>query len=128
MDNAKIGQTVKAHYNSGTYVGEIVEDRGKDYLVKVLAVVKHPLQGDLHNYGKTENVFFHRRKALSYLEKTNVSKSAVHPFEDDVPDYLESLKEAIDLLKRKLSKDETEFNQAAKLNLQELEKDYFKSK
>ncbi|SDK08228.1 kinase-associated lipoprotein B [Sediminibacillus albus] len=126
MDNASIGDIVKAHYKSGSYIGEIVEDRGENYLVKVLAVVKHPLQGDLHNYGKTENVFFHQRKALSYLEKMNVSKPAVHPYtEDTIPDYQASLKQSLNEMKEKLTKEDSQFNNQAKESLDDLERHYF---
>ncbi|WP_407271913.1 sporulation phosphorelay system protein KapB [Radiobacillus sp. PE A8.2] len=125
MDNATIEQTVLAHYRSGSYFGKIIEDRGERYLVEVLAVKKHPLQGDLHNYGETENVFFHQRKALSYKEKMNVSKSAVHIHDEEIPIYKDSLKQAVDALKTKLSKDDKPFNHAALNSLKELEKYYF---
>ncbi|WP_077624983.1 kinase-associated lipoprotein B [Sediminibacillus massiliensis] len=126
MDDAKAGELVKAHYKSGTYIGEVVEDRGDKYLVKVLAVAKHPLQGDLHNYGQTENVFFHQRKALSYQEKMNVSKPAVHPYQEtQAPDYKESLRESLESLKQKLEKEESSFNEKAKQNISDLEKQYF---
>ncbi|WP_226035867.1 kinase-associated lipoprotein B [Aquibacillus saliphilus] len=125
MDNAKIGEIVKAHYNSGTYIGEVIEERGKDYLIKVIAVLKHPLQGDLHNFGQTEDVFFHQRKALSFQEKTNVSRSAVHPFNEAVPDYYVSLKQSVDALKVKLSAKESDFNKKAMKNLGDLEQQYF---
>ncbi|MGP4076620.1 kinase-associated lipoprotein B [Halobacillus sp. K22] len=122
------GALVKAHYKTGIYVGEVVEDRNRFYLVKILAVDKHPMQGDLHNPGQTEDVFFHQRKALSYNEKANVQKEAVHPFEEDtVPDYNESLKLAVEKLKAKLTRRETEFNQNAKQQLEDLEKQYFRS-
>lgn len=126
MSEIKQGALVKAHYKSGIYVGEMIEDRNSFYLVKILAVLKHPMQGDLHNPGKTENVFFHQRKALSYLEKTNVQKEAVHPYEDqEVPEYKASLKQSVKHLKEKLERRETEFNLNAKAQLQELEKQYF---
>ncbi|MDL4842542.1 sporulation phosphorelay system protein KapB [Aquibacillus rhizosphaerae] len=128
MENAKNGELVRAHYKSGTYIGEVIEERGENYLIKVLAVVKHPLQGDLHNFGKTEDVFFHQRKALSYLEKMNVSKPAVHPFREEVPNYLQSLRNSVNQLKEKLtSKDkDSSFNQAAMTSLEQLEREYFK--
>ncbi|WP_394218546.1 kinase-associated lipoprotein B [Halobacillus trueperi] len=119
------GSIVKAHYKTGIYIGEVVEDRNRFYLVKVLAVDKHPMQGDLHNPGKTEEVFFHQRKALSYNEKANVQKEAVKPFEGEIPSYEDSLKEAVDALKTKLVRRETEFNQSAKKQLDDLEKQYF---
>ncbi|MBX0357359.1 kinase-associated lipoprotein B [Halobacillus sp. Nhm2S1] len=119
------GSIVKAHYKTGIYIGEVIEDRNRFYLVKVLAVEKHPMQGDLHNPGKTEEVFFHQRKALSYNEKANVQKEAVKPFEGEIPSYEESLKEAVDALKSKLERRETEFNKSAKNQLDDLEKQYF---
>lgn len=122
---AQIGQIVKAHNKSGTYIGEVLQDRDRKYLVKVLAVVKHPMQGDLHNPGQTENVFFHERKALSYNEKVNVSKSAVHAYDDEIPAYDQSLKKAVNDLKTKLQQEESEFNQQALNTLTNLEGQYF---
>ncbi|UOQ46063.1 kinase-associated lipoprotein B [Halobacillus salinarum] len=119
------GDQVKAHYKSGIYLGEIVEDRNRHYLVKVLAVDKHPMQGDLHNPGKTEEVFFHQRKALSFHEKANVQKEAVHPYHDEIPDYQQSLKESVAKLKEKLTRRETEFNAHALKQVHDLEKQYF---
>lgn len=120
-----VGQTVRAHYNSGTYIGEAVEDRGKRFLIKVLAVHKHPMQGDLHNPGKTDDVFFHERKALAYLEKMNVAKPAVHPFDEEIPEYKASLKKAVEKLKEKLADKNTEFNQKALKTLEGLEEKYY---
>ncbi|MDY0393159.1 sporulation phosphorelay system protein KapB [Virgibacillus halophilus] len=78
MKEFDIGETVRAHYNSGTYIGKIKEDRGERMLVEVLAVDKHPLQGDIHNYNQIEGVFFHERKALALHEKANIKKGS-HP-------------------------------------------------
>lgn len=122
-----IGDTVLAHYNSGSYIGEVMEDRGERFLIKVLAVKKHPLQGDIHNYGKIENVFFHERKALAYHEKMNVKKPAVHPFTNEVPLYSESLKRAVAEGKEKLQKKDTEFNRLALQTLTNLEKETYSS-
>ncbi|KGP72061.1 kinase-associated lipoprotein B [Pontibacillus yanchengensis] len=124
MESLQSGDLVTAHYKTGKYIGEIVEDRGQAFLVKILAVAKHPQQGDLHNPGQTENVFFHQRKALSYNEKANVSKSAIKAFEGEVPSYNESLKQSVEKLKEKLKEDNT-FNQQAKEQLEDLEKQYF---
>ncbi|ELK46957.1 kinase-associated lipoprotein B [Halobacillus sp. ACCC02827] len=125
MTEIKQGSTVKAHYKSGIYIGEVVEDRNRFFLVKVLAVAKHPMQGDLHNPGKTEDVFFHQRKALSYTEKANVQKEAVHLYEGDIPEYKQSLKDSVEALKEKLMRRETTFNQSAKDRLEDLERQYF---
>ncbi|MFC4558625.1 kinase-associated lipoprotein B [Virgibacillus kekensis] len=128
MANITVGEVVRAHYNSGKYIGEVVEDRGDRFLIKVLAVQKHPMQGDLHNPGEVEGVFFHERKALARNEKMNVKKPAVHPYEGEIPDYRESLMSAIEKLKQKLTLKDSEFNQKALEKLEELEtNDYGKS-
>ncbi|MFD2922752.1 kinase-associated lipoprotein B [Halobacillus naozhouensis] len=127
MSEFQNGTVVKAHYKSGIYIGEVMEDRNQHYLVKILAVDKHPMQGDLHNPGKTEDVFFHQRKALSHKEKANIHKHAVHPYESEqVPDYDDSLKQSVERLKQKLTRRETEFNQHALDQLNDLEKQYFR--
>ncbi|QAS53858.1 kinase-associated lipoprotein B [Halobacillus litoralis] len=126
MTTFENGTIVKAHYKTGIYIGEVIEDRNRFYLIKVLAVEKHPMQGDLHNPGKTEDVFFHQRKALSYNEKANVQKEAVHAYEEnEIPAYQESLKLAVQTLRSKLTRRETEFNQNAKIQLDNLERQYF---
>lgn len=125
-----VGDTVRAHYNSGVYIGTIKEDRGDRFLVQILAVLQHPTQGDLHHPGVAdgENVFFHSRKALAHHEKTNVTKTVVYPYEETVPDYHESLKTSIAAMKEKLAQKENDFNKKALKNLTDLENnDYQKS-
>ncbi|WP_347862498.1 kinase-associated lipoprotein B [Salimicrobium sp. PL1-032A] len=125
MEEIQIGDTVKAFYKTGTYIGEVKEDRGSKFLVEVQAVYTHPAQGDLHNPGQTEEVFFHQRKALSHHEKTNVDKKAVHPYDGAIPEYEDSLKQAVANLKDKLMRRDTEFNQKALHQLEDLESRYF---
>ncbi|SET33938.1 kinase-associated protein B [Oceanobacillus limi] len=128
MADFSIGDYVRATYKSGVYIGEIMEDRGENFLIKVLAVEKHPMQGDLHHPKQVEGVFFHQRKALAKNEKANVLKSAVFSFEADVPPYRESLLQAIDKLKEQLQSKETAFNKKALTVLEALENnDYKKS-
>ncbi|HLR62738.1 MAG TPA: kinase-associated lipoprotein B [Lentibacillus sp.] len=112
---------VEVKYNSGKYIGEVLEDRGERYLVKVHAVVKHPTQGDLHNPGETEGVFFQVRKALAHYEKMNVVKSAVKSYDGKIPDYQTSLQEAVAAIKEKLSKKDTVFNKQSLKQIEDLE-------
>jgi len=126
MATLQPGDIVQAHYKTGKYIGEIMEDRGHVYLVKVLAVLKHPQQGDLHNPGQTDDVFFHQRKALARNEKANISKSSLSEYEGEIPDYQDSLREALDKLKQKLSAKEDDFSDQAQQQLEDLENRYFK--
>ncbi len=100
--------------------------RPEHYLVKVLAVIKHPLQGDLHNPKDANVPFFHERKALSYLEQTNIPKKMVKPYEDEIPDYKTSLKIAVRNFKLELEKDSSPFAEQSLKNIETLEKEYFK--
>lgn len=128
MAEVNIGETVKAHYHSGTYIGKVIEDRGDKYLIEVLAVHKHPMQGDIHNPGKVENVFFHERKALFLREKMNVKKAAVHPYEDKIPSYGNSLRRAVEVYREKLLQEDTPYNKLALERLETLEKDEYEKK
>ncbi|HEY4602214.1 MAG TPA: kinase-associated lipoprotein B [Cerasibacillus sp.] len=125
MASFQTGDFVRAHYNSGTYIGKIVEDRGDRYLIEVLAVHKHPMQGDIHNPFQVDDVFFHERKALAYREKANIKKPAVHAFSEEVPNYGESLKQAVKMIKEKLMKEDTAYNKKALKNIESLEKNYY---
>src|SRR5690625_4215201 len=115
---------VEAHYNSGVYVGEVVEDRRNFALVKVLAVLKHPDQGDLHKPGQVEGIAFFERKALAHQELVNVQKRKVYPYTGNIPNYDESLKKAFFELKETLQQEDTLFNKVSLERLADLEKHY----
>jgi kinase-associated protein B len=122
----KIGDKVTAIYKTGKYIGEVTDIRPAAYLVKVLAVLKHPMQGDLHNPKQTEVSMFHQRRALAFREQTNVPKNMVRIFEEEIPEYKESLREAVEKMKRTLSEAHTEWNDKSLQLLEDLAADYFK--
>ncbi|MDF9759079.1 kinase-associated lipoprotein B [Peribacillus simplex] len=122
----KIGDKVTAIYKTGKYIGEITDIRPAAYLVKVLAVMKHPMQGDLHNPKQTEVSMFHQRRALAFREQTNVPKNMVRGFEEEIPEYKESLREAVEKMKHTLSEANTEWNDKSLQLLEDLAADYFK--
>ncbi|WP_308638421.1 kinase-associated lipoprotein B [Paenibacillus silvisoli] len=100
MQNQKFipeqGAIVNFTYKTGEYAGEVMENGGPRALIKVLAVLKHPEQGDLHNPYNPDVPFFHERRALSYTEKANVPFGDIGgPFRGEVPDYKESLRRAV---------------------------------
>src|SRR5690554_8218097 len=106
MTNAfKVGQIVTGIYNTGKYVGEVVEDRNERYLIQVLAVLKHPKQGDLHHPNSVDVPLFHERRALAYKEKANIPKVYVKEYIGEIPDYKESLLEALNELVATYSND-----------------------
>lgn len=125
MQQINIGDIVKTRYNSGTYIGEVIEDKRNFLLVKVLAVVEHPTQGDLHNRGQVDGVAFHERKALAYKEKTNARKRDTVLYEGEVPSYATSLKKAVENMKEQLKREDTPFNQLSLSRIADLEKDFY---
>lgn len=126
MAEFKIGDLVTAIYKTGKYIGEITEERPQAYLVRVLAVMKHPLQGDLHHPKDADAMMFHERRALAYREQTNVPKQMVKPYTEEIPDYQESLRSAVEKMKKELSEDASPWAEKSLELIESLEKDYFK--
>ncbi|QED49143.1 kinase-associated lipoprotein B [Cytobacillus dafuensis] len=125
MNEMKVGDIVTAIYKTGKYVGEVTDIRPQHYLVRVLAVVKHPMQGDLHNPKEADVLFFHERRALAYREQTNVPKQMVKPFTDETPDYTTSLRASLEKMKQELKEAGTPWAEQSLKNITSLEKDYF---
>ncbi|WP_141433844.1 kinase-associated lipoprotein B [Bacillus sp. 03113] len=125
MSEYQIGDKVTAFYKTGKYIGEITDIRPQAYLVKVLGVLKHPQQGDLHNPKEVQVALFHERKALSYREQTNVPKNMVKPYDGPIPQYADTLKEALQKMKAELMADPSPFAQLSLKNVETLEKEYF---
>ncbi|WLR50410.1 kinase-associated lipoprotein B [Bacillus tianshenii] len=123
----QIGDVVTGMYKTGKYIGEITDIRPRHYLVRILAVLKHPQQGDLHNPQQADVPLFHERKALAYREQTNMLKQQVKPYEEEVPPYDQSLRQALDEQLAKLKTEETLWAERSITNLKELEKEYFSS-
>ena len=111
-------------HKTGVYGVEIVEESNDQVLVKVMQVIKHPKQGDLHHPNEVEGVFFHERKALSLYEKRFTTKSKLKPFEEEIMPYTDSLQQAITTLENKLKTSDTPFNQQSLACLEALKTDY----
>lgn len=126
MSELKVGDYVTAFYKTGKYMGEITDIRGENYLVRVLAVAKHPMQGDIHTGKDADVPFFHERRALAYREQANMPQKMVKPFEGDIPDYKQSLQEAVEKIKGELKADSSAWAEKSLRNMEGLEKDYFK--
>lgn len=121
----QIGSKVTGIYKTGKYIGEITDIRPQHYLVRVLAVLKHPMQGDLHHPKEANVLFFHERRALSYREQANIPKQMVKLYEGDIPEYKTSLREAVDKMKRELKENESKWAEMSLKMVESLEKDYF---
>ncbi|MDF2857453.1 MAG: kinase [Neobacillus sp.] len=126
MSELKIGNIVTGIYKTGKYIGEVTEERPQHYLIRVLAVVKHPMQGDLHSPKDADVLVFHERRALSFREQTNIPKQMVKLYDKEVPDYQHSLKEAVEKAKKELTENQTPWAEMSLKMYASLEKDYFK--
>lgn len=126
MSELNIGDYVTAFYKTGKYIGEITNIREEHYLVRVLAVAKHPMQGDIHSGKEVDVPFFHERRALAHREQANMPKKMVKPYEGEVPEYKESLKTAVEKLKDELKEDASPWAQQSLKHIETLEQDYFK--
>lgn len=120
------GDTVSCIYKTGKYAGEIFELRtdGKTAVVKILAVLKHPLQGDLHQPKKTDVPLFHERRALSFNEKTNIPLSHVKPFNEPLPDYDSSLRKAVQEYEAALQEEDSPYSRLSYETLQQVKASY----
>lgn len=126
MSELKIGDIVTGIYKTGKYIGEITEERPQHYLIRVLAVIKHPMQGDLHSPKDADVLIFHERRALAYREQTNIPKQMVKPYNEEVPDYPASLIGAVEKMKTELTQNPSAWAEMSLKSIASLEKDYFK--
>ncbi|WP_459501630.1 kinase-associated lipoprotein B [Bacillus sp. C1] len=120
----QIGEIVTGIYKTGKYIGEITNSRPGSYVMKVLAVLKHPTQGDLHNVKQADVPFFHERRALAFREQTNIPQAMVKKYEGNIPDYTASLKSALETQMNALQEDDSPFAQRSLHVLKQLKQDY----
>ncbi|MFC5530630.1 sporulation phosphorelay system protein KapB [Cohnella yongneupensis] len=96
MENGGTTQEiVKVTYKTGDYAGEVVDRDERRILVKILSVLKHPTQGDLHHPYDPDVPLFHERRALAYTEKVWIPRQGVEPYRGEVIAYADSLKRAL---------------------------------
>jgi kinase-associated protein B len=124
VSELQIGDIVTGIYKTGKYIGELTEVRPQHYLVRVLGVLKHPMQGDLHNPKDADVLIFHERRALAFREQANIPKQMVKQFDGEIPDYQESLKEAMAKMKKDLEEAPSEWAEMSLKAVAALEKDY----
>lgn len=124
-DNLQVGDFVAAEYKSGRYIGRIVEmTNTRKAAVEIMAVAKHPEQGDLHNPMQADVALFHQRRALAHREIALMPLATIEPYRGPVPDYAESLQRAVQTHKRELDTLQR-WAQRALTEMETLEKEYF---
>jgi kinase-associated protein B len=117
-------RTVIASYKTGQYIGVEQDERNQMVLIEVLAVIKHPWQGDLHQAKKADVTFFQERKALSFREKAWVPLHTIQDYTGAIPSYDVSLKQAVETYIHELHQDGSEWAERSLECLSALKKDY----
>lgn len=116
---------VIALYKSGEYVGELLRLDKPKAKVRVLAVLKHPKQGDLHHPNEAEVAMFHQRRALAHREVANVFATQLRPYEGgEAPDYQASLAAALRREIEEMKRLDSAFGRRSLVELEGLAKDY----
>lgn len=123
----EIGQIVEAEYRTGKYIGELIEFTKTKAVVKILAVLKHPTQGDLHNPYMADVPFFHQRKALAFQEKALIPKELLQKYDLEIPNYHDSLRKSIELELIELTAINNAWSKKAIEQLEALLSEYFSS-
>ena len=126
-NDIQVGSIVETEYNSGIYIGKVIEERRKAWLIEVQAIKKHPTQGDLHNPDQTQGqeVAFHERKALAHREKLNGPRRKTKIYLGEVPNYIDSLKNAFNELKEQLQARNDAYGDLALEKLADLDKSFY---
>ena len=119
----EIGEIVTGIYKTGKYIGEVTNSRPGSYVVKVLAVLKHPVQGDLHNVKQADVPFFHERRALAFREQTNIPEQMVKNMKEKFGLYRVT-KISIRNSNEFIFEDDSPFAERSLKTLQQLKKDY----
>ncbi|MDF9411800.1 kinase [Brevibacillus laterosporus] len=122
----QLGDIVTVRHRTGEYISEIIELTPSKALVKTLAVLTHPTQGDLHNLYETNVPLFHQRKAMAFLEKVYVPTAVLQPYSGEgVPSYPDSLQQALQKLEEQLRERGDEYANLALHQLTQLREEYF---
>jgi kinase-associated protein B len=121
------GDLVRIAYKTGEYVAEVVEVTPPKAVVKILAVQKHPAQGDLHHPYEVDVPLFHQRRALAFQEKVVVPLGSMQLFQGEAPSYQESLRHALEREMAALQK-MIVWAQRSLAQYESLKQDYFASR
>jgi kinase-associated protein B len=114
-------------YKSGRYIAEFVERSQNNRtraVVKILSVVDHPLQGDLHHPYQVDVPLFHQRKASAYMEHVLLPMNMIKIYMDEVVDYQYSLADALQRQLQELAGKDDDWSNKAREQLLLLKEDY----
>src|SRR5690606_2815173 len=93
-------------------------------VVRIEAVLEHPMQGDLHHPYQTQVALFHERKASANGEHVLVHLSSLQAYDAEVPAYNASLQTAYEALVNEMKDRDDDYGNHALRALDQLKKEY----
>jgi len=121
-----MGDIIKVRSKTGEYVAKFLEYRDEQMaVVETLAVLKHPTQGDLHQPNEVDVPLFHQRRAHAFYEKVVVNLSTMSAYTGAIPNYEQSLKQALEDKMTQLQARQDLWAKKSHALLQELNQEYF---
>ena len=121
-----IGDIIKVRSKTGEYVAKFLDYRsGQMAVAETLAVLKHPTQGDLHQPNEVDVPLFHQRRAPAFHEKIVVNLSTMSAYTGVIPNYEQSLKQALEDKMIQLQSRQDPWAKKSHALLQELSQEYF---
>lgn len=121
------GTLCKIHYKSGRYIAQFVErsqNNSSRGIVKIISVLDHPEQGDLHHPHEADVPIFHQRKASAYMEHVLLPMNLIEVYAGEVQDYQSSLANSLQCRLQELAGKNDEWSIKAREQLLLLSKEY----
>lgn len=97
-EEIRTGTLCMIQYKTGRYIAEFVEksqNNNTKAIVKIISVMDHPQQGDLHHPYQVDVPIFHQRKASAFMEHILLPIDMIQIYTGEVVDYQFSLANAL---------------------------------
>ncbi|MEX2416254.1 MAG: sporulation phosphorelay system protein KapB [Paenibacillaceae bacterium] len=122
-----LGTLCMVDYKTGRYIAEFVEKSQNNHsraIVKIISVVDHPQQGDLHHPYQVDVPIFHQRKASAYMEHVLLPMNIIEIYSGEALDYSSSLANAVQRQLQELAGKDDEWSNKAREQLLLLNNEY----
>ncbi len=123
----KEGILCEVHYKTGRYIAQFVErsqNNSSRAVVKIISVLEHPEQGDLHHPYVADVPMFHQRKASAYMEHVLLPMNLIKVYDGEALDYQSSLAHAWQIQMQELARKDDEWSNKAREQLLLLKIEY----
>lgn len=121
------GTLCEIQYKTGRYIAQFVErsqNNSSRAVVKIISVLDHPEQGDLHHPYEADVSMFHQRKASAYMEHVLIPMNMIEVYTGEVLDYQSSLVHSLQCKMQELAGKNDKWSQKSREQLSLLNKEY----